>query len=164
VVIVRPSNNFGPRQHVEKLIPLFITNALLDQPLPLYGDGENVRDWLFVDDCCQAVELLVERGQPGEVYNLPGGNERSNRVVTESILALLGKDKGLIRPVADRPGHDRRYAIDGGKLAALGFVAPTRFEQGLERTVRWYRDHPEWWGKVRNEDFRRYYRRQYGDR
>jgi dTDP-glucose 4,6-dehydratase len=164
VVIVRPSNNYGPHQHVEKFVPLFITNALGDRPLPLYGDGMNVRDWLYVEDCARALLLLAERGVPGEVYNLPGGNERANREVAERILDLLGKPRSLLQPVKDRVGHDRRYAVDGSKLHALGFKPEVGFEAGLARTVAWYREHPEWWRKLRGEEFERYYDRQYTKR
>jgi dTDP-glucose 4,6-dehydratase len=161
VVIVRPSNNYGPYQHVEKLVPLHATNALLDLPVPLYGDGRNVRDWLFVEDNCRAIALLAERGLPGEVYNVGGGNERPNLEVTERILDLLGKPRSLIRPVKDRVGHDRRYSLDSSKLRSLGFKPETPFEEGLERTVRWYRDNDWWWRRLRDAEFGAYYERQY---
>ncbi len=166
VVITRASNNYGPFQYPEKLVPLFVTNALADLPLPLYGDGGNVRDWLFVEDHCRAIDFLIERGEPGEVYNIAGGNERTNLEVTRMILDVLGKPHGLIRFVTDRPGHDRRYSLDAGKLARLGFEPATRFEEALERTVRWYVDNPGWWRPIREQDeeFAAYYQRQYGDR
>ncbi|HHQ49238.1 MAG TPA: dTDP-glucose 4,6-dehydratase, partial [Acidobacteria bacterium] len=145
VIITRASNNFGPYQYPEKLVPLFVTNALADRPLPLYGDGQNVRDWLFVEDHCRAIDFLLSRGEPGEVYNIAGGNERANIDVTRAILDILGKPHDLIRLVTDRPGHDRRYSLDAGKLAALGFEPETGFETALEHTVRWYVDNPQWW-------------------
>ncbi len=166
VVITRASNNFGPYQFPEKLIPLFVTNALDDRPLPLYGDGGNIRDWLFVDDHCAAIDFLLDHGEAGEVYNVAGGNERTNLEITRTVLALLGKPETLVRFVDDRPGHDRRYSLDGGKLAALGFAPSTDFETALESTVRWYADHPEWWRPIREQDteFADYYRRQYAQR
>jgi len=166
VIITRASNNFGPFQYPEKLVPLFVTNALANRPLPLYGDGGNVRDWLFVEDHCRAIDFLLDRGEPGEVYNIAGGNERRNIEVTQAILDILGKPHSLIRLVTDRPGHDRRYSLDAGKLAALGFSPETDFETALERTVRWYVDNPGWWRPIREQDeeFAAYYARQYGDR
>jgi dTDP-glucose 4,6-dehydratase len=166
VIITRASNNFGPYQYPEKLVPLFVTNALANRPLPLYGDGGNVRDWLFVEDHCRAIDFLLSRGVPGEVYNIAGGNERRNIDVTRAILDILGKPHDLIRLVTDRPGHDRRYSLDAGKLAALGFEPRTDFETALERTVRWYVDNPQWWRPIREQDeeFAAYYARQYGER
>lgn len=166
VIITRASNNYGPYQYPEKLIPLFVTNALAGRELPLYGDGGNVRDWLHVEDHCSAIEFLLDRGEPGEVYNIAGGNERSNLEITERILEILGKPKDLIRFVTDRPGHDRRYSIDGTKLAALGWKPTAVFEEALGRTVRWYVEHPEWWRPIREHDaeFAAYYERQYGAR
>ena len=164
VVIVRPSNNYGPAQHVEKMVPLFTTNALTDRPLPLYGDGRNVRDWLFVEDNCRAIDLLVDKGVPGEVYNVAGGNERENLEVTERILDHLGKPRSLIRPTKDRVGHDRRYSLDGSKLRALGFKPEVSFEDGLKRTVEWYRDNAWWWTKLRGAEFESYYQQQYEKR
>ena len=166
VVITRASNNYGPYQYPEKLVPLFVTNALADLPLPLYGDGGNVRDWLFVEDHCRAIDFLLARGEPGEVYNIAGGNERTNLEVTRAILDILGKPHDLIRFVTDRPGHDRRYSLDAGKLARLGFEPATDFGEALERTVRWYVDNPGWWRPIREQDeeFAAYYRRQYGER
>ncbi len=166
VVITRASNNYGPYQYPEKLVPLFVTNALAGLPLPLYGDGGNVRDWLFVEDHCRAIDFLIARGEPGEVYNIAGGNERTNLEVTRMILDILDRPHDLIRFVTDRPGHDRRYSLDAGKLARLGFAPSTRFEEALERTVRWYVDNPDWWRPIRegDEEFAAYYERQYGDR
>ncbi len=166
VIITRASNNYGPYQYPEKLIPLFVTNALVDRELPLYGDGGNIRDWLYVGDHCSAIAFLIEHGTPGEVYNIAGGNERANIEITKKILEILGKPEDLIRFVADRPGHDRRYSLDGSKLAALGWTPQTVFEEALERTVRWYVDHPQWWRPIRehDEEFARYYETQYGAR
>ncbi|HVR41839.1 MAG TPA: dTDP-glucose 4,6-dehydratase [Thermoanaerobaculia bacterium] len=166
VVITRASNNFGPYQYPEKLIPLFVTNAIDDLPLPLYGDGKNVRDWLWVEDHCAAIDFLVERGENGEVYNVGGGNERENREVTSKILELLGKPQSLIRRVADRQGHDRRYSLDASKLAGLGFEPKTGFEEGLRKTVEWYVANEPWWRaiKERSAEFKAYYEKQYAKR
>jgi len=166
VIITRASNNFGPWQYPEKLIPLFVTNAIDDLPLPLYGDGRNVRDWLFVDDHCAAIDFLIERGQNSEVYNIGGGNERENRDITHKILDLLGKPQSLIKPVADRQGHDRRYSLDTSRLERLGFRCNTNFDDALRRTVQWYADNQPWWRaiKERNAEFREYYAKQYGGR
>ena len=162
VLISRCSNNYGPYQYPEKLIPLFITNALGDQPLPLYGDGLNVRDWIHVEDHCRAIELIFRKGSEGEIYNLGGREERTNRSVAEAIVAALGKPASLIRPVPDRAGHDRRYALGCKKIEALGFRPTVRFEEGLRSTVRWYQDHRSWWERVRSGDFQRYYQSVYG--
>ncbi len=165
VIVTRASNNYGPNQFPEKVIPLFITNAIDDLPVPLYGDGLNVRDWLHVSDHCRALDLLIARGVPGEVYNNGGGNEVRNIDLTRRILQLVGRSESLIRPVADRPGHDRRYALDTGKLRSLGW-APTRaFEDGLADTVEWYRTHEAWWRPIKELDpaFRAYYAAQYGE-
>jgi dTDP-glucose 4,6-dehydratase len=166
VIITRASNNFGPWQYPEKLIPLFVTNAIEDLPLPLYGDGRNIRDWLYVDDHCAAIDFVIERGENSEVYNIGGGNERENREITKKILAILGKPESLIKRVADRQGHDRRYSLDTGKLARLGFRCDTPFEEALEKTVRWYQQHQPWWRaiKERSTEFRQYYAKQYGAR
>jgi dTDP-glucose 4,6-dehydratase len=164
VVITRASNNYGPYQFPEKIIPLFVTNAIDNHPVPLYGDGRNVRDWLHVRDHCRAVDLLIERGSAGEVYNIGGGNEVPNIELTKRILALVGRPDSLIQPVPDRPGHDRRYALDTGKLRALGWVPQVDFKQGLEETVAWYRQNEWWWRPIKEQDaaFRAYYRSQYG--
>jgi dTDP-glucose 4,6-dehydratase len=145
VLITRSSNNFGPYQYPEKLIPLFITNALDDIALPLYGDGMNVRDWLFVTDNCAAIDLVLREGEPGEVYNIAGGQEKANIEITLSVLRILGKPESLIEYVADRPGHDRRYSISSAKLAALGLKPREDFEAVLAETVRWYVDNRPWW-------------------
>jgi dTDP-glucose 4,6-dehydratase len=164
VIITRASNNYGPYQFPEKIIPLFITNALDERPLPLYGDGLNERDWLHVGDHCRAIDLLIERGTPGEVYNIGGGNHVRNLDLTRRILELLGRPESLIKPVADRPGHDRRYSLDCSKLLALGWQPQTVFDQGLADTVAWYRQHEGWWRPIKDQDaeFRRYYQGQYG--
>ncbi|MCX6549837.1 MAG: dTDP-glucose 4,6-dehydratase [Acidobacteria bacterium] len=166
VVVTRASNNYGPYQFPEKVIPLFITNALEDQPLPLYGDGLNVRDWLHVDDHCRAVDLILEKGVAGEVYNIGGGNEVPNVDLTKRILDLVGKPETLIRPVADRLGHDRRYALDTAKLRALGWDPVHVFADGLAATVEWYRANPWWWGPIKHQDpaFQAYYQQQYAAR
>jgi dTDP-glucose 4,6-dehydratase len=164
VLITRASNNFGPHQYPEKMIPLFITNALEDQPLPLYGDGLNVRDWLWVGDHCEALDVVLLKGRPGEVYNIGGGNERRNVDVTGRILAHLGKPASLVRHVTDRPGHDRRYALDCDKLAALGWTPRARFETALDATIDWYRANRAWWEPIKSGEYREYYLAQYGSR
>jgi dTDP-glucose 4,6-dehydratase len=166
VVVTRASNNYGPYQYPEKLIPLFVTNAIDGQPLPLYGDGRNVRDWLYVKDHAVAIDFLLDAGEPGETYNIAGGNEAENIEITRKVLALVGKPESLIRFVDDRPGHDRRYSLDARKLARLGFRSTTPFDEGLEETVRWYRDREDWWRPIRDRDaaYRDYYRTQYGAR
>ena len=163
VVITRASNNYGPRQYPEKIVPLFITNAIDDQPLPLYGDGLNVRDWLYVDDHCRALDLLIARGRPGETYNIGGGNEVTNLELTRRILDRLDRPASLIRPVADRPGHDRRYRLDTAKLRALGWEPRTDFDTGLSTTVAWYVNSESWWRPIKegSESYRAYYARQY---
>ena len=163
VLITRSSNNYGPWQYPEKIIPLFITNAIDDQALPVYGDGLNVRDWLYVDDNCAGIDAVLRKGVEGEVYNIGGGNEVKNLALTRHILELLGKSPELIRFVADRPGHDRRYSIYCGKLQALGWHPATPFETGLERTVSWYRDNPTWWRKIKSGEWREYYEQQYAE-
>jgi dTDP-glucose 4,6-dehydratase len=166
VIVTRASNNYGPYQFPEKVIPLFVTHAIDDIPVPLYGDGLNVRDWLHVDDHCRAVDFLLERGQPGETYNVGGGNEVPNIDLTRRILALVGKPETLIRPVADRPGHDRRYSLDCSKLRALGWQPQVPFAEGLAATVAWYRAHEGWWRPLKEADpaYREHYQRHYGGR
>ena len=163
VIITRSSNNFGPYQYPEKLIPLFITNAIEDKPLPLYGDGLNVRDWIYVLDNCEAIDIVFHKGKEGEIYNIGGGNERANIEITKLILQFLGKPEGLIRYVKDRPGHDRRYSIDSSKVEALGFSSRYSFEEALKATVKWYMDNEWWWKKIKSGDFKKYYRRAYGE-
>ncbi len=166
VVITRASNNYGPNQFPEKVIPLFITNLIDDIPVPLYGDGQNERDWLHVEDHCRGVDLLIERGAPGEVYNIGGGNQVKNIDLTHRILALAGKPASLIRPVADRLGHDRRYSLDAAKLRGLGWTPRVPFDRGLADTIAWYQQHEGWWRPIKDEDpeFRKYYQAQYGAR
>jgi dTDP-glucose 4,6-dehydratase len=161
-LITRSSNNYGPYQYPEKLVPLFITNAIDDQPLPVYGDGLNVRDWLYVEDNCAGIDLVLREGVPGHVYNIGGGNEVQNLTITHQILELLGKSEQLIRFVTDRPGHDRRYAVDCAKLKALGWAPKLSFEAGLARTVEWYASHQDWWRPIKSGAWRDYYARQYG--
>ncbi|MEO8077066.1 MAG: dTDP-glucose 4,6-dehydratase [Acidobacteriota bacterium] len=166
VIVTRASNNYGPYQFPEKVIPLFITNAIDDVPVPLYGDGLNERDWLHVSDHCRALDLLVQSGTSGEVYNVGGGNHVRNVDLTRRILELAGKPESLIRPVPDRPGHDRRYAVDTTKLQALGWAPEVPFETGLRETVAWYEQNPWWWRPIKDADpaFRAYYNAQYGER
>src|SRR5215210_6878574 len=163
VIVTRASNNYGPYQFPEKVIPLFITNAIDDVPVPLYGDGLQERDWLHVRDHCRAVDLLIGAGVSGEVYNVGGGNHVRNVDLTRRILALTGKPETLIRPVADRPGHDRRYSLDTGKLQALGWAPEVSFETGLRDTVAWYKQNEWWWRPIKEADpnFRAYYEAQY---
>ena len=164
VLITRSSNNFGPYQYPEKVIPLFVTNALEDRALPLYGDGRNVRDWLYVLDNCAAIDLVLRRGADGEIYNVGGAAEVENVTLTRRILALLGKPESLITPVADRPGHDRRYALDSGKIRALGWMPAATFDAALAATVEWYRTHEAWWKPIKSGAFRQYYQAQYAAR
>ena len=165
VVVTRCSNNYGRYQFPEKLIPLMVVNALHDKPLPVYGDGGNVRDWLHVEDHCHALLLALEQGRAGEVYNIGGGAERKNLDIVKGILGLLGKPESLIQFVTDRPGHDRRYAIDPSKAKAeLGWKPSNTFEQGLEETVRWYVDNPRWWERVMSGAYRQYFETQYRHR
>jgi dTDP-glucose 4,6-dehydratase len=161
-LICRGSNNYGPFQHPEKLIPLMVLNALAGDRLPVYGDGMNVRNWLFVEDFVSAIGAVLDRGHAGETYNVGGPDECANLDVVRRILELCGRDESLISYVTDRPGHDRRYSLGSEKVAALGWSAATRFEQGLERTVNWYRDNAWWWEPIRSGAYRDYYQRQYG--
>jgi dTDP-glucose 4,6-dehydratase len=164
VVITRGSNTFGPYQYPEKLLPLFITNAIDDEPLPLYGDGMQVRDWLYVDDHCSGIDLVLHRGVSGEVYNVGGNNERHNIDVIRQMLAYAGKPESLIRHVEDRPGHDRRYALDTTKIERLGWRPAQDFDAALEATVRWYEANEWWWRKIKSGEYRAYYEAQYGRR
>ena len=164
VIISRSSNNYGPYQFPEKFIPLFITNALAGEPLPLYGDGLHIRDWLHVQDHCEALALILKRGRPGETYNIGGNAEWPNIDVARLILRALGKPDSLVAHVTDRLGHDRRYALDSGKLEReLGWKPRMSFEAGLQETVRWYRSHEAWWQRVKRGEYREYYRKTYGD-
>jgi dTDP-glucose 4,6-dehydratase len=162
-LIVRASNTYGPRQHPEKLIPLSILNALAGDPLPLYGDGMQVRNWLFVEDCAAAIDRALGRGQAGEVYNVGGPAELTNIEAVRRILELTGRDESLLEHVEDRPGHDRRYSISSERARSeLGWEPTVAFDEGLGRTVQWYRDNEWWWGPIRSGEYRTYYRRQYG--
>jgi dTDP-glucose 4,6-dehydratase len=161
-LIIRASNNYGPRQHPEKLIPLCVLNALAGDPLPVYGDGAQIRNWLYVEDCCAAVDAVLERGAPGQVYNVGGLDELPNIEVVRRILALTDRDESLIEYVKDRPGHDRRYSLSAARLEALGWRAAVGFDEGIERTVNWYRENEWWWEPIRSGEYREYYERQYG--
>src|SRR5690606_19204483 len=160
--ICRGSNNYGPRQYPEKLIPLMTLNALHGDSLPVYGDGRQVRNWLYVEDFARAIHTVLLRGRPGEAYNVGGPDECDNLTVVRRILELTGKDESLIEHVADRPGHDRRYSLSSDKVRTLGWEAEVHFDEGLERTVGWYRANREWWEPIRSGEYRAYYERQYG--
>lgn len=163
--ITRCSNNYGPYHFPEKLIPLMISNALNDKQLPVYGDGLNVRDWLYVEDHCSAIDLVIHKGKSGEVYNVGGNNERTNIQIVETILAELGKPKSLITYVADRLGHDRRYAIDATKIRTeLGWQPKYHFETGIKKTIQWYLAHKDWWTRIQSGAYQEYYAKQYGER
>jgi len=163
-VVTRGSNTYGPYHHPEKLIPLFVTNAIDDRPLPLYGDGLQRRDWLYVADHAAAIDFVLRHGVSSETYNVAGGAERTNRDVVERLLAHLGKPWSLVREVEDRPGHDRRYAMDGAKLSSLGWHPATTFEDGLASTVDWFRANEPWWRAARSGDWHGWYDRQYRQR
>lgn len=163
-IITRGSNTFGSFQYPEKVIPLFITNAIDDLPLPLYGDGLNVRDWIYVLDHCEAIDVVLHRGAPGEIYNIGAGTELPNIELTKLILKLLGKPESLIKYVRDRPGHDRRYSLNCDKTKALGWRCRHTFEEALEKTVRWYIENEWWWRKIKSGEYWEYYRRQYEGR
>jgi len=165
VTISRCSNNYGPYQFPEKLIPLMIANALKDKPLPVYSKGENVRDWLYVEDHCEAVDLVVRKGKVGEVYNIGGHNERTNLEVVRIILKELGKSEDLIRFVTDRPGHDKRYAIDPAKInRELGWKPKTNFSEGIKMTIKWYVDNEQWLQNIISGEYQNYYKKMYGNR
>lgn len=165
VNITRCSNNYGPYHFPEKLIPLMISNALNDKQLPVYGDGLNVRDWLYVEDHCSAIDLVIHNGKSGEVYNVGGNNERTNIHIVETILEALDKPKSLITYVADRLGHDRRYAIDATKIRAeLGWQPKYHFETGIKKTIQWYLDNKDWWTRIQSGAYQEYYAKQYGER
>ena len=165
VTITRGSNNIGPYQFPEKVVPLFITNAINDQPLPLYGDGLQMRDYQYVLDHCEGIDIVLRQGQPGEIYNLGTGVETTNLEMTHLILKLLNKPDSLIQPITDRPGHDRRYALDCRKIQALGWQNQYNFEQAIEATVRWYVDNEWWWRKIKSgQRYQEYYQRQYAGR
>ncbi len=161
-VICRGSNNYGPRQYPEKLIPLCVLNALAGDNLPVYGDGRQVRNWLFVEDFARAIDTVLMKGSPGEAYNVGGPDEEENIDVVRRILELTGRDESLIEYVTDRPGHDRRYSLSSGKVRELGWEPLTVFADGLPRTVDWYRDNEWWWAPIRSGEYREYYERHYG--
>ena len=165
VTISRCSNNYGPYQFPEKLIPLMIANALADKPLPVYGTGENVRDWLYVEDHCRAIDMVLQDGKVGEVYNIGGHNEKSNLEVVKTILRQLGKPESLITFVGDRKGHDLRYAIDPTKIHNdLGWLPETKFDDGIRMTIQWYLDNEDWWQKIISGEYQQYYEQMYGNR
>jgi len=165
VVVTRCSNNYGPYQFPEKLIPLIITNALADMELPVYGDGLNVRDWIHVKDHCAAIDLVVHKGEDGNIYNIGASNERANIEIVKLVLEILGKPQSLIRYVKDRPGHDRRYAIDSGKITEkLGYRPSVDFSQGMRHTVEWYVKNTGWWERIRTGAYLEYYEKMYGNR
>lgn len=165
VTISRCSNNYGPYHFPEKLIPLIIANALEGKELPVYGEGKNVRDWLYVKDHCKAIDLILENGRLGEVYNIGGHNERTNLEVVKTVLKILGKSESLIKFVKDRPGHDMRYAIDPTKIKnELGWYPETTFEDGIEKTVKWYLENRSWWENIMNGDYVKYYEKMYKNR
>ncbi len=165
-IITRASNNYGPFQYPEKLIPFFVTNAMDNIPLPLYGDGMNVRDWLYVTDHCEAIDFVLHHGETGNVYNVGGGNERTNIEITQFILNHLNKSNTLIRKVADRPGHDRRYAVDCSKINRLGWKPRFRFEEAMAETIDWYVKHEPWWRKIKEKqaEYREFLKKNYEDR
>ena len=165
VTISRCSNNYGPYHFPEKLIPLIIANALADKPLPVYGKGENVRDWLYVEDHCRAIDMIIHNGKVGEVYNIGGHNERTNLQVVKTILKELNKSEDLITYVTDRPGHDMRYAIDPTKIHnELGWLPTTTFDEGIKKTVKWYLDNKDWWENIISGEYQNYYKKMYGNR
>ncbi len=162
VLVCRASNNYGPAQHPEKLIPLCILNALAKDLLPVYGDGQQVRNWLYVTDFCAAIDVILERGEAGQVYNVGGEDELANLDVVRRIIELCDRDESLISYVADRPGHDRRYSLGSERTRGLGWQPAVSFDDGLARTVEWYRENAEWWKPIRSGEYREYYERQYG--
>ncbi len=165
VTISRCSNNYGPYHFPEKLIPLMIINALHDKKLPVYGTGENVRDWLYVEDHCSAIDLIIRKGRVGEVYNIGGHNEKTNLEVVKTILKELGKGEELITFVKDRPGHDRRYAIDPAKIhGELGWLPQISFAEGIKKTIKWYLDNESWWQRIISGEYQDYYAKMYGSR
>ena len=161
LLVTRGSNNYGPNQYPEKLIPVLITNAMDGLPLPLYNDGSAVRDFIYVEDHCRAIDLVLHEAPAGNVYNVGTGGETSGLQVAEAVLDIMGKPRSLIEFVADRPGHDYRYAVDISKITALGWEPQVTFPEGLERTVRWYEEHPEWWRPLKSGEYWEYYRRNY---
>ncbi|MEK7627030.1 MAG: dTDP-glucose 4,6-dehydratase [Patescibacteria group bacterium] len=164
VIITRSSNNFGPYQYPEKLIPLFIINLIKGKKAPLYGDGMNVRDWLHVFDNCEAIDLILHHGKIGEIYNIGGDNERTNIDITRTILDYLNFDENLIEYIKDRPGHDRRYALDSAKIRQLGWEPKQRFEESIKDTIEWYRNNELWWKRIKDSEYNKYYEKQYSTR
>lgn len=164
VTVTRGTNNIGPYQYPEKVVPLFITNAIDDLPLPLYGDGKQMRDYQYVLDHCEGIDVVLHRGQPGEVYNVGSGMETENIVMAHAILDLLGKPRSLLQPVKDRPGHDRRYSVNCDKIGALGWEPRHVFAEAIEKTVRWYADNEWWWRKIKSGEYMAYYKQQYEGR
>jgi dTDP-glucose 4,6-dehydratase len=164
VIVTRASNNYGPRQYPEKVIPLFVTNAIEDRPVPLYGDGLQIRDWLHVSDHARAIDLILHEGRDGETYNIGGGHELTNIELTKQVLSLVGKPESLIERVSDRPGHDRRYSLDTQKLRGLGWKPEVAFDEGLEATVAWYQQNPEWWQSIKHgsKEYRDFHKKNYG--
>lgn len=161
VNVIRSTNNYGPNQYPEKFIPLFITNAIEDKQLPLYGDGRNVRDWLFVEDNCTGIDTVLHKGMDGEIYNVAGENEKENIFIAKKIIEHLGKTEQLIQFVKDRPGHDRRYSISCEKIKKLGWEQKISLEDGLRLTVDWYKTHRDWWEKIKSGEFLEYYKKHY---
>lgn len=161
VIITRSSNNFGPYQYPEKLIPLFVTNALENKSLPVYGDGLNIRDWIYVEDNCEAIDIIMHYGNIGEVYNIAGGNELTNIKITKLILKMLNKDEKLITYVKDRAGHDRRYSITTNKIKLLGWQPKHNFIKALEKTINWYKENESWWRKIKTGEYLEYYKKHY---
>jgi dTDP-glucose 4,6-dehydratase len=163
-LITRCGNNYGPYQFPEKFLPLFITNAIEDQPVPLYGDGKQIRDWIHVEDHARAILHVLRKGAPGEVYNVSANEERMNQFMAEWVLDILGKPRGLIRHVTDRPGHDRRYALNASKILSLGWRPSIALEEGLPNTIEWYRRKTNWWNRIKSGEYRKYYAEMYGQR
>jgi dTDP-glucose 4,6-dehydratase len=162
VLITRSSNNYGPYQYPEKLMPLFITNLLEGKKVPLYGDGLNVRDWLYVLDNCTGIDMILHRGRDGEAYNIGGDNEKTNREITDIVLKELGKNESSIEYVKDRPGHDRRYALDSTKIKKIGWEPKYDFETAIEETINWFKDNEDWWKKIKSGEYLEFYNKQYG--
>jgi dTDP-glucose 4,6-dehydratase len=164
IIVTRSCNNYGPNQYPEKLIPLFVTNAIENKPIPVYGDGKQVRDWLHVEDNCTAIDFLLENGKQGEIYNISAGNECENIEITNIIIDELKKPRSLITNVEDRVGHDRRYSIDCSKIRSLGWKPQIKHEDGIRSTIRWYVDNQQWWSKIKTGEFLKYYGKQYDNR
>jgi len=161
VLITRCSNNFGPYHYPEKLIPLFVTNAIEDKPLPIYGDGLNVRDWIYVEDHCDGIDFVMRKGEFGQVYNIGGGNEKTNLEITDAILQKLGKPDDLKQFVTDRPGHDRRYSLDCTRLRKMGWAPRHSFESAMDKTIEWYLENRPWWENIKSGEYMKYYKQQY---